>query len=388
MTLIRKRICVVIASRANYARVKSVLSAIRAHRDLELVLVVSGSATLYRYGSVVDRIREDGFKVNAECLIQIEGDSPEAMAKSTGLGILELSSVFARLQPDTVLTVADRYETMSTAIAASYMNIPLAHSQGGETSGSIDESVRHAITKLSHIHFPATVRASRNLIQMGERPEYVFKTGCPSIDLLCSLEPGLPSQLTSNVYGVGAELDFEQDFGLVVQHPVTTTYLDAEKQVRETLSAIDSLGLQGIWLWPNIDAGSDRISKLLRSYRETAKDLKIRFVRNFSPEDYARLMRQASVIVGNSSSGLREGAFLGIPAVNIGDRQRTREHAENVVSVPYDRELIASAIQRQVYSGRYPRSDLFGDGRAGERIADVLADVEPQVQKYFQSLEV
>ena len=180
----KRKICVVVHSRANYGRIKSVMRAINNHSDLELQLLVGSSALLYRFGSVIDIIRGDGFKENAVVHSILEGETPTTMAKSTGMAITELATHFENLKPDIVVTVADRFETLSTAVAASYMNIALAHSQGGEVTGSIDESVRHAITKLAHIHFPATKRAKDYLLRMGEEKESVHLTGCPAIDLV------------------------------------------------------------------------------------------------------------------------------------------------------------------------------------------------------------
>ena len=204
----KRKICVVVASRANYGRIKSVLKAIDEHPQLQLQLVVSASALLERFGKVVNIIERDGFKIEAKVYIVIEGETPTTMAKSTGLAIVELSTIFENLKPDIVLTVADRYETMATAIAASYMNIPLAHTQGGEVTGSIDESVRHAVTKLAHVHFPSTELSRQRLIKMGEAPENVYLTGCPSLDIINDLDFSMDSDFFEKYTGVGARIDF------------------------------------------------------------------------------------------------------------------------------------------------------------------------------------
>ena len=303
------------------------------------------------------------------------------MAKSTGMGIIELSTQFENLRPDIVLTVADRFETMATAIAASYMNIPLAHTQGGEVTGSIDESVRHAITKLAHLHFPATERARANVVRMGEDPATVHLTGCPAIDLLVDNDLGLDPDVLNHSKGVGPSVDPDAPYLVVLQHPVTTEYGSGFDQVRETLGAVDRIGMQTVWLWPNVDAGSDDVSKGLRMFREQNPDANVHFYRNFPAEDYARLLNNAECIVGNSSSALREGAFLGVPAVNVGTRQQGRERGPNVADADYDAAAIESAVRRQIAHGRFPRSTLFGDGQAGQRVANVLADAEITIQK-------
>ncbi len=377
----RRRVCVVVHSRANYGRIKSVLAAIREHPALELKLVVGASALLYRFGNVREVIERDGFVVDATVYTIVEGETPTTMAKSTGLAIMELATIFENLKPDIVLTVADRFETMATAVAASYMNIPLAHTQGGEVTGSIDESVRHAITKLAHLHFPATDHSARNVIAMGETAESVFMTGCPSIDAIAEIDLALPTDLFDRYKGVGPQLDPAKPYLVVLQHPVTTEYGAGTEQIEETLAAVHGTGMQAAWLWPNVDAGSDDISKGLRMFRETHHDAPIHFYRNFSVEDYARLIANCACLVGNSSSALREGAFLGVPAVNIGTRQSAREHAENVMHAGYDRSEIAAAMERQIAHGRYGRSTLFGNGDAGRKIADALAAAPMRVQK-------
>jgi len=377
----RRTVCVVVNSRANYGRIKSVLAAIRARPDLELQLILGASALLYRFGNVRQIIEADGFTPAATVYTIVEGETPTTMAKSTGLAILELATLFENLKPDIVLTVADRFETMATAVAASYMNIPLAHTQGGEVTGSIDESVRHAVTKLAHLHFPATELAAENVIRMGEDPATVFYTGCPSIDIVAQLDLALPKDMFRRYLGVGTEIDPGRPYLVVLQHPVTTEYGQGFEQINQTLEAVVGLGIQTVWLWPNVDAGSDDVSKGLRMYRERHNPPNLHFYRNFSVEDYARLIHNAACVVGNSSSALREGAFLGVPAVNIGTRQQGREHGPNVLHADYRAGDIQAAVRRQLAHGRYERSTLFGDGSAGKRIADILVSAPLTIQK-------
>ena len=369
----KRKICVVVASRANYGRIKSVLTAIKKHPKLELQLIVGASALLHRFGNVVDIIRKDGFEPDVVVYLILEGENPTTMAKSTGLGIMELATQFENLKPDIVLTVADRFETMATAIAASYMNITLAHTQGGEVTGSIDESVRHAITKLAHIHFPTTALSEERLLKMGEEPSRIRRTGCPSIDAIKDIDLSLPRGFFESYGGIGACIDPKKGYIVVLQHPVTTEYGSGFAQINETLKAVDALRVQTVWLWPNVDAGSDDISKGLRTFRERERPEYIHFFRNFSVEDYARLVANAQCLVGNSSSGLREGAYLGVPVVNIGSRQQGRERGANVVDAGYDSKLILAAIKKQLAAGKFKKNPLFGDGRAGGRIAAHLA---------------
>ena len=387
----QRKVCVVVNSRANYGRIKSFLRAAMDHPGLELQLIVGASALLYRFGSAIDIIRGDGFEPQAIVHSVVDGETPVTMAKSVGLGTIELATHFEALKPDVVLTVADRFETIATAIAASYMNIPVAHTQGGEVTGSIDENVRHAITKLSHIHFPATERAREFLLRMGERPDTIHVTGCPSIDVLVENDLALPKDIFARNKGVGAELDVSKPYVMVMQHPVTTEYGEGLAQIEATLKAVDRIGRQGmqvIWLWPNADAGSDDVAKGLRVFRENNDPDYLHLYRNFSPEDYARLLNNAVCMIGNSSSGLREAAYLGTPSVNIGSRQRGRDRAQNVIDVPHNAEAIYRAIERQIAHGRYPRSLMFGDGSSGKRIADILATAPLQLEKSLSYLDM
>ncbi|MGB6701694.1 UDP-N-acetylglucosamine 2-epimerase [Methyloceanibacter sp.] len=387
----QRKVCVVVNSRANYGRIKSFLRAAMDHPDLELQLIVGASALLYRFGSAIDIIRGDGFEPQAIVHSVVDGETPVTMAKSVGLGTIELATHFEALKPDVVLTVADRFETIATAIAASYMNIPVAHTQGGEVTGSIDENVRHAITKLSHIHFPATERAREFLLRMGERPDTIHVAGCPSIDVLVENDLALPKDIFARNKGVGADLDISKPYVMVMQHPVTTEYGEGLTQIEATLKAVDRIGRQGmqvIWLWPNADAGSDDVAKGLRVFRENNDPDYLHLYRNFSPEDYARLLNNAVCMIGNSSSGLREAAYLGTPSVNIGTRQRGRDRAQNVIDAPHNAEAIYRAIERQVAHGRYPRSLMFGDGSSGKRIADILATASLQLEKSLSYLDM
>ena len=384
---LKRKVCIVVASRASYARIKSVLQAVQAHPALELQLVVGASALLHRFGKVVDVIKNDGFPIDATVYCLVEGENPTTMAKSTGLAIIELATIFENLQPDVVVTVADRFETLGTAIAAAYMNIPLAHTQGGEVTGSIDESVRHAVTKLAHVHFPATQRAAERLIGMGEDPETIVVTGCPSIDVVANgIDLSLPEDLFLRYGGVGATIDPRQPYLVVLQHPITTEYGQGERQIMETINAIAALKMQTVWLWPNADAGSDDIAKGLRRFREQCNPAHIAFFRNFIVDDYARLIYNCACLIGNSSSAIREGAFLGVPAVNIGTRQQGRERGENVMDAGHSAQEIMRAVRAQVAHGRYFANPLYGDGRAGERIANVLAECRFKIQKQLHIL--
>lgn len=377
-----KKICVVIGSRANYSSIKSAMRAIQDHEGLELQLVVGASALLDRYGAVVNLIEREGFRPTARVHMLIEGETPATMAKSTGLGLMELPTIFEAIRPDVVLTVGDRFETMATTLAAAYMNIPIAHTMGGEVSGTIDESIRHAVTKFAHIHFPASRDAHERILKLGELPQHVHTVGCPRIDLVASiLQDGAAIDAGIFGEGVGPGLDLGSPFALVSQHPVTTEYGEGERQIRATLEAVRASGLQAIVLWPNADAGSEDLSRGMRKWRERGLDERMHFFKNLPVDVYVRLMARAACLVGNSSSGIREGAFIGTPVVNVGSRQAGRERGPNVIDVPHDADAILGAVRRQVEHGRYASDATYGDGKAGTRIAEILARETVDVQK-------
>ena len=378
-----RKICVVVGSRANYSSIKSAMSAIQNHPDLELQVVAGASALLDRYGQVVDLIERDGFKLSARVYMLVEGETPATMAKSTGLGLMELPTIFEQLRPDVVLTVGDRFETMATTLAAAYMNIPLAHTMGGEVSGTIDESIRHAVTKFAHIHFPACSDARDRIIKLGERCEDVHLVGCPRIDLVAEVlerdRNGIGPDLFAT--GVGGEFDLNNPFLMVSQHSVTTEYGEGEQQISETLKTVHKLGIPTIALWPNADAGAEDVARGMRKFREHCGDSRIHFFKNLPTNVYISLMRRTACLIGNSSSAIREGAFIGTPSVNIGTRQAMRQRGSNVVDVDYQREEIIDAVVQQMEHGPYPSAPIYGDGHAGERIADVLSRCSWRLQK-------
>ncbi len=379
----KRKIAVVITARPSYSRVKTVLKAIQTHPELELQLVVAASALLDRYGSAVNYIEKDGFDIAAKVFNVLEGENLTAAAKTTGIGILELSTVFDNLKPDIVVTVADRFETMATAISASYMNIPLAHIQGGEVTGNIDEKVRHSITKLADYHFVASENAKERVIKLGEHPDFVFNTGCPSIDI--AQEVSKNKRLTFNPYekygGVGSEPVLDDGYIVVLQHPVTNEYHDSRKHIETTLRAIQKLNKPTLWFWPNVDAGADGTSAGIRSFREKYKIENVHFFKNMGGDDFLNLLNLSQCLIGNSSVGIRECAYLGVPVVNIGSRQNRRDRGSNVVDVSYDETEIIAAIDSVLNKKERLKSDIYGGGCAGEQIAKLLKDLPLQFHK-------
>ncbi len=378
-----RKVCVVITARPSYSRIRTALEALRARDDIELQVVAAASALLDRYGSVVDEIERDGFEVASKVYMVLEGEQPLTMAKTTGIGMIELATALDNLRPDFVVTIADRHETLATAVAAAYMNIPLVHIQGGEITGSIDEKVRHAITKLSDYHLVSTEQAGERVMRMGEEPGTVVVTGCPSIDIAAGVlaKPELDFDPMRKYGGVGAQLDLSNGYLVVLQHSVTTEHDLARKQVQETLHAVADSGMPTLWFWPNPDAGSDGTSRGIRSFREAHAPDNLHFFKNMSPTDFLRVVYHSSCLVGNSSAGIRECSFLGVPVVNIGSRQMGRDRGANVVDVEHDRVAISNAILSQASRGRLASDPLYGDGNAGPRIAAALARIEPRIEK-------
>lgn len=380
MTGGKRKICVILVDRANYGRMWPVMRAIHAHPDLELQVICTGTMLLERFGKAMDQVMADGFPVDGQVYIELEGSVPATMAKTVGFGIIEFTSELQRLQPDVVLLIGDRYEALAAAISTVYQNFTLAHIQGGEVSGSIDESARHAISKFAHYHFPSTQRSADYLIRMGEDPATVFNVGCPVGDTIQEIEGPPPANVFHS--GVGAEIDVAQPYDLVIFHPVTTQCEDERREVEELLGALDQIRFPTLWLWPNIDAGADQISKALRVYRETHPGNQwLRLIKNLPPEHFHAALKHARMAIGNSSSFVRDSTFMGTPVVLVGNRQDGRETGPNLIRVPCERQAILEGVQQQIAHGPYPASDLYGHGDASKKIVSKLLEIKPYRQK-------
>lgn len=376
----RRKVCVVLVDRANYGRMKPVMHALADHPGIELQIVCAGTMVLERFDLPVRVVRNDGFRVDGEVYIELEGSTPTTMAKSVGFGVVEFASEFQRLKPDLMLLIGDRYEALSAALAAAFMNIPIAHVQGGEVSGSIDESTRHAISKYAHFHFPSTRRSADYLIRMGERPDTILSVGCPGSDIARTLDRTLHPDVI-NGHGGGAVIDVTKPFLLVVFHPTTTEYGGERRQMEQMVAALDRLATPTVLLWPNIDAGSDHISKVIRSFRAQKQPSWLRTLINLTPEDYLKVLASTACAVGNSSSFVRDAGYFGTPVVLVGNRQDGRETDEHVLFARPETPEIYAAISEQLRNGRYAPSSLYGDGYVSQRIADKLATADLYVQK-------
>lgn len=377
----KRRVCFVITNRIHYARQEYLLKTLRDDPSLELQLIVGGSALLEKYSEVPAALARHGFRVEEEMMNLIEGGNHAAMAKTAGLTVLELANTFQKLKPDIVLVRGDRFEQLASAMTAAYLNTTVAHIEGGDVSGTIDESVRHAITKLAHIHFVTNESAYRRVLQMGEHPAYVFHVGSPDIEFAARVKRE-PDEAMMNRIGVGGHVDFSKPYLMVIQHPVTSETENLE-HVMETLKAVSGLGVQALWFWPNPDAGSDDVSKGIRRFREHTPTPAIRFVIDIHPRDFIALLRRAQCLVGNSSAGIKEASFFGVPVVNVGTRQEGRTRSENILDVGYEAGAIRSAIERQISHGPYPPSLIYYKPDTSRRMVEILKTAPLYTQKKF-----
>lgn len=380
----KRKICIVLTTRGNYAKMKSVIRSIQEDPRLELQLLLGGMVVLEKYGRILNSPDGQRLPVARTINFVIEGETLPTMSKSAGLAMIEFSTAFDDLKPDVVVVIADRFECLPIAMAAAYMNIPVAHVEGGEVSGSIDESIRHAITKLAHVHFPASREAAERIQRMGEAPETIFPVGGTSMDAIRELDLDNlePVRKYQRDYGMGPMIDLVPGKYLVlIQHPVTTEYEENLAHIEQTIQSLEILDLPTVWILPNMDAGSDGINKAIRKFRENNQPQNIHFFKSLPIEYYGPLLKNAACILGNSSSGIRESAFLGTPSVNIGSRQHGRQRGHNVVDVDYVANDIVAAVRRQVSHGRYPADHVYGDGFASQKIVQVLSSCQFQIQK-------
>lgn len=380
----KRKVCIVLTTRGNYAKMKSVIREIQDDPRLELQLVLGGMVVLEKYGRILNTPEGKSLPVVRTINFVIEGESLSTMSKSTGLAMIEFSTAFDDLKPDVVVVIADRFECLPIAMAAAYMNIPVAHVEGGEVSGSIDESIRHAITKLAHLHFPASQEAALRIERMGEDPATIFPVGGTSMDAIreLNLDNLEPVRQYQRDYGMGPLIDLiPGQYLVLIQHPVTTEYEQNLVHINETIGALELLSMPTVWILPNMDAGSDGINKAIRQFRETRHPNNIHFFKSLPIECYAPLLKNAACLLGNSSSGIRESAFLGTPSVNIGSRQHGRERGKNVIDVDYNRQKIANAVTKQIQHGPYDPDYIYGDGQAAKKIVQVLATANFKVQK-------
>lgn len=371
----RRKIAVVTGSRSEYGILYEVMKEIQKNEKLELAVIASGMHLLTGFGKTVEYIEKDGFRVDAIVGMTSEtDDSPSAMAQSIAKGIKGMVEAFQRIRPTAVIVLGDRTEALAAAIAATYMNIPVAHIHGGDNAkAGFDEMTRGAITKFSHIHFPATKKSADRIKKMGEAEWRINMVGSPAIDYLKTHTLPEKKELFKQ-YG----LDEKKPVILVVQHPVTTESEKAEEQMEATLQALKTVDAQIVLIYPNADAGGRRMIETIKEYELEFPKLKT--FQSIAHMDYLAFIKYARVMVGNSSSGIIEAPFFKTPVVNIGIRQEGRERAINVLDVNHDATEIVNAIkqaqshafQKEVKKCRNP----YGNGTASKQIAQILATIE------------
>lgn len=366
-----RKVCVITGNRSDYARVRSIMKEIKKHNDLELSTIVMGSHLLDDYGKSVNDLKKDGFKIDFIAHTLTSGNDAVAMAKSTGLCTSEIATILGFSKPDIVLVNGDRFDILGAVIASSLSNIPVVHVQGGETTGSIDESIRHAITKLSHIHFVSTKTAYERVLRMGESPNNIFEVGCPTVDVITSLKIQSREKVCEKY-----NLDKNKPFILVIQHSVTTELEDCKRQMRETLSAISELGIQTRMYYPNVDAGSKDMVREIRYFKEHGKLENVELWKHHPQEEFLNILYHCGCIVGNSSAGIREACYYGTPTVNIGTRQNGRERGKNVIDVDYNKDEIKKAIIHSLEHGKYPKEHVYGKEGASRKIVEILSEVD------------
>lgn len=418
-TITRKKILVPMFYRAHLGRLRSVLTAIREHPKLELQIMaalpagygsffmnmrhsepaswwralpwyikmrVAGMRKFFnqsrtmRQDPLIRKIIDDGFSIQSVIPLFFDGGTPWTMSKSVGFGMMRIVDELERLRPDIVVVNADRFEMMAVTLAAAYCNIPIAHNEAGDISGTIDESVRHAITKFAHLHLTATDASRRRVIQMGENPRFVFTVGSPGIDSLNNFDSGFASDLFPGI-------DHKKPYLLVMMHPVTTESDEENtRMAHNIIAALNQLRMPTVLVWGNSDANSRAIGPYVARWIETEKPPYLYSVKWMHPDKYIRVLANAACTLGNSSSFIREGSYFGTPAVLVGSRQAGRERGKNVVEVEGGAEEIVRAVGDQLTHGRYPSDSLFGDGTTGKKIAEILASTNPSIQKKFHEM--
>ncbi len=373
-----RRICVVLTTRGNFAKMKTAMRAIVAHPQLELQLV-AGGALLNRQSDILDVIGKE-FEIAETLDYMFASETPAAIGASAATCLLRATDLIVRRKPDVLMVIADRYETLALAQAGLVSNVRIAHLEGGEVSGSIDERIRHAVTKLAHFHLVASDEAALRLVRLGEHAASVAVVGSPSFDLLRDDDRsglrGLQKRLAAE-----PGIDLTKTFLLVSQHPVVTEYAEAQAQFETLAQAVLELKLPVIWIWPNNDAGAQYIREPLARLTAARHSPPVALLAGIPIEEYGAALGRTACLVGNSSSGIREGGFLGAPVVNIGSRQTGRERGANVIDVPCETAAIVAAVRKQITQGKYEPDLRYGDGAAGAKIAAFLADYWPSLDK-------
>ena len=364
----KRKILYVSGTRADYGLMRSVLFRIHNHPRLELHIVATCMHLMPDFGNTVNEIHRDGFICHSVNVTNTQ-DSKESMAFFIGAFIQEFIQRVGEIKPDFILVLGDRGEMLGAAIVGAYLGIPVVHLHGGEVTATVDEIVRHAITKLSHIHLPATKESAERIIRMGEDPKHVFVVGAPGLDQILEMKLIIPEEL-SRVYN----LDLSSPVILVLQHPVTLEGEDPVFQIQQTLYAVNELQEQTIVIYPNADAGGRAMIEEIKKFEIYPN---IQIYPSLTHRDFLSLLRIASALVGNSSSGIIEAPSFGVPVVNIGTRQKGRLRGENIIDCGYSKDEITSALHFALYNTEFKKrvkkaTNPYGDGKSSDRIVEIL----------------
>lgn len=371
----KRKILAVTGIRSEYDILSSVLRAIDCHPDLELEVAVTGAHLAEAYGYTIDEIRKDGFKIADEIESLVNGDRASSRVKGLAFQLQGLVQTVCRVKPSFLLVLGDREEAMSTALVGAYMNVPVAHIAGGDrVVGNVDDQVRHAVTKLAHLHFTTNRESCERILRLGEQPFRVFDTGNPGLDRLLSVPELTAEQLSSRL---GFELKDGEPLILLIQHVISSEIDQAYGQMRQTLEAVKSLGIKTVLSYPNSDAGGQQIIRAIHEYQDLPG---LYTVKNMPRLEFVNVMRRASCMLGNSSAGILEAPLLKLPVINVGNRQKGRLHAENVQFVAHDAGAIVAAVERAIFDSAYRArvercGNPYGDGHSSSRIAEILATV-------------
>ena len=364
----KRKITITTGTRAEYGLLRPVLQEIIKNKNLQLFLIVTGTHLSKKHGMTINEIKKDGFKIFQTMEFLPEKNTSFHITKSLGNGIINFGKIFNKIKPDINVILGDRPEVLASAISAYIMNIPNAHIHGGDVSGNIDEYTRHAITKISNIHFPATKKSKDRIVKMGENPKFVFSVGSSSID---DIKSGKISSNESIEKKYGITLS--QKFIVLLYHPVTRIN-NIKNSIKLILNAVASFKLPTIIISPNSDSGSDIINSEIEKFEK-----KYNFVKLFSSiprDDFLCLLNNSGILIGNSSSGIIEGSYLGTPVVNIGPRQNGREQSSNVINVKKESKILIKNAIRNALKTKRKKSLLYGNGNSSQKIIRYLEKIK------------
>jgi len=367
----KRKVLYITGNRADYGFMLPVLRKISVHPKLELNVAVTGMHLMEEFGNTISVIRKDGFGLHE---IPAWFDTTDVSpVQFLGSFLTSMTKEIRKINPDFILVAGDRAEMLGGAIVASYSSIPIAHVSGGDVSSTVDEHVRHAITKLSQIHFPYTKKSAERIFKMGEDRWRIYVVGSPGVYHMLNLDLIPPKEIARRY-----NLDLSQPFLLMIQHPVTLESADAPKQIRQTLTAVIESDVQTILIYPNADLGGIEMIKVIQEYKNNPL---IKPYRSIPSTEFFSLMKIAGAMIGNSSSGIVEAPSFSIPVINIGSRQDGREQAGNVINVRYDTIAIKRAIRKALFDKKFrdgicTTKNPYDRGDAASKIADVLAKVE------------